>query len=288
MTVKIIKIIRLFLLKIVLSITGSLLVFSIIFCIGFKIEYPNRNLFDYFKASPVQSDMVFDNISAINIHATNIDLTILESETDKVLIKNSIETTGIGIFTKPKIWVSNNTLFYDQGLIMNIDTWEIIEDNFDLEIHTSGSLIIEVPIDMKLDFIIKNANGNINFDIDEANNVDIIYSNKLDFRTKCETLKITVNEQNVNIYKPITNIKAFTKSGNVSIYANDKTNSIDFVTKSGYLNIFPDRISGYNHNGKYTSLSNEYNHTIDINSIEVNIYDNDTINELSSFSKEDN
>lgn len=36
-------------------------------------------------------------------------------------------------FYKPKICTSNHTLFYDQELIMRADTWEITEDDFDLE-----------------------------------------------------------------------------------------------------------------------------------------------------------
>lgn len=189
----------------------SILALSSIFYIGYNMEYPNRNSFDFFKALPVQNDMIFDDIHAINIQADNIDLTIVESGTDKVLIKNSIETTGVGVFTEPKIWVSENTLFYDQGLMMNVETWEIIEESFDFGIHTSGSLIIEVPRDLNIDFVVKNPNGHVNFDIYEANSVTITSSNSLDFYTKCATLKITADDQNTNIYSNITNLNAILK-----------------------------------------------------------------------------
>lgn len=283
----------------------SILALSSIFYIGYNMEYPNRNSFDFFKALPVQNDMIFDDIHAINIQADNIDLTIVESGTDKVLIKNSIETTGVGVFTEPKIWVSENTLFYDQGLMMNVETWEIIEESFDFGIHTSGSLIIEVPRDLNIDFVVKNPNGHVNFDIYEANSVTITSSNSLDFYTKCATLKITADDQNTNIYsnitnlnantksgninifEPINNIKVSTKSGDVSVYVNDETKAIDFETKNGNLNIFPDEIGGYNHNDEYHSISSVHSHKVNINAREVNVHDKNTINEINSFLKED-
>lgn len=299
---KTLKIIGIFLLKTISTLLGSILILSIIFITGCSIENPN--LFDSFKGSTLENDMVFEDIETINIKADNINLTVIESDTDKVLVKNSVETTGFGVLTEPKIWISDNTLFYDQGLILNIDTWDIFEDNFN--IHTSGSLIIEVPKDIKIDYIIDNPNGNVDFDVEEALSVSISAGNEITFNTNCESLDITTNDQNVNIYSslqtlnaltksgninifaPINAIKAMTKNGDISLYANQETNSIDFDTKSGTLNIFAENIGGYNHNNEYTSLSNNYNHTIDIKALEVNIYDKNTINELDSFFKEDN
>lgn len=147
--------------------------------VGFKLEYPDRDVFSLWKGTPIQNYMIFEDITTLNIHAYNIDLTILESNTDTISVKNSIETTGIGVLTTPKIWGSDNTLFYDQGLIMKINTWEIIEDTFDLSIHTSGSLIIEVPKDRKLDFVIKNPNGTVDFDIDKTNPASLTANNEL-------------------------------------------------------------------------------------------------------------
>ncbi len=173
------------------SVLGSVILACVVFGFGFKLEYPNRDLFSLFKDSPVQSTMTFEDISTIDIYADNIDLIILETDRENVLVKNSVKTTGKGVITEPKIWVSDNTLFYDQGLIMDINTWEIIEDAVDFNTYTSGNLIIEVPKNVKFDFNIKNPNGTLDFNVENS-------SGTLDFNIIPEEQQKILEEHLVN------------------------------------------------------------------------------------------
>lgn len=274
-------------LKIFFIITGEIVILTIIFLIGFKLEYPNRGLFDMLNAKVIKEKTEFDYIETINIHASNINLTIIESNINKVLVTNSVKTEGPLVFSEAKIWEKDSTLFYDQGLILNINTWDIIENFMNSNITTSGNLIVEVPNNKEYNFVIKNPDGNVNFDISSANNVTIINSEKFTFNTKCNNLTIIGKDENINIYEEVNNINISTKSGSVSLFANDETNSIKFDTSRGALNILTEKIGSYNLSGEYISLNNEYKHTIDITGRHVTVYDKNTINDFNSFFKEE-
>ncbi len=258
--------------KVVLSILLSVACVVVIFGIGFKIEYPNFSLSVYKSGVVVDEFMEFEDINTIKINADSIDLVILESDVTNITFTNTIENKGKLMKFEPKVFVFDNTLIYDQNLIMGWDA------------HSTGSLIIEIPRDLKLDYVINNSHGNIDFSVKEANDLSITcYKNDITINTSCENLLVNSKDSNVNINETSTSIKVNTKNGNVSIKATEANDFIDITTKDGNVILLTDKIGGYKLNNKYNTITDSYSHVIEVKSSKENIIVYDIVNGLGEY-----
>lgn len=103
----------------------------------------------------------YDNINSINIKMDDCKLTITETDGNLVEITSTIENTGVGIITQPIVWVKNNTLHFDQGIKAVRGT------------KSEGELVVKVPKNSNLNFDIFNGDGDVFFDIEEPNELNI-------------------------------------------------------------------------------------------------------------------
>lgn len=179
----------------------------------------------------------YDNIDSINIKIDDRNLIIKETDGDLVEITSTIKNSGI-IVTQPIVWVKNNTLYYNQGIKNPGVSRDVRLSN------SEGELIVGVPKNLKLNFDIDNDYGDVFFEIEEANNLDLDgYSGEIEVLTKFQNLDIYSYKGEVDILVASENANINTKKGNVSMVEDEFTNKINFNSKHGNLNLYSENRS---------------------------------------------
>ncbi len=226
----------------------------------------------------------FSNVEAINVIVKDVPISITEDNVDEITITSTVENNGIGFTTKPKVWVSDNALYYNQGVILGIEP------------KSTGELTLIVPKSLELDYNIINASGNVLLDVSTAKDANFDMAvGELNIYTSCENFTATTVSGDINIYGAMKNISVDTVSSDVSMFADATTDEINFKSVSGDCMVFADELAGYNLNHKYSGgnidsyfeLSSKYNSTVNITADtvdgKVELFDRSTLSDISVF-----
>ncbi len=226
----------------------------------------------------------FTNIEAVNLNVKDIPISIIDGNVDEVTITSTVQNNGIGFATQPKVWAYNNTLYYNQGII------------FGIEPKSTGSVIVEIPADLRLDYNIKNGSGDVLFEVATANNAKLDMAiGELNIYTVCENLTADTVSGDINIYEAMKTIAIDTVSSDVSLSADATTDKINIKSVSGDCNIYSDELAGYNLDyryaggniDEYVELSSSYNNIIHITADtvdgDVEVFDRSMLDDLSNF-----
>lgn len=235
-----------------------------------------------------QKTISFTNIDRVVFLIDDVGLSIIENDVDEVTITSTVENTGTGYVTQPKAWVDNNTLYFEQGVVLGYG------------VETTGEIVLEVPKSLELDYDISNGSGDVLFEVSNAK--DTVFDmavGELNIYTSCENFTVNSVSGDINIYGTMKNIRVDTVSSDVSLYAHATTSDVNFESVSGDCRVFADELGGYNLQHKsangniddYFELSSNYDSTINItaNTVDgkVEIFDKAMFDDISDFFKEE-
>ncbi len=272
---------------------GVLGVVVIFFVIVICVAEANSSLsFTHFlsdtKSFENEQTLSFADVDAVKMNVNDVPVSVIESNVDEVTITSTVQNNGIGLTTQPKAWIDNNTLYYEQGIILGIEP------------KSSGSVIVEIPAEAKLEYNISNGSGDVLLEVSTAKDVTFDMAiGELSVYASCELFTANTVSGDINIYGAVKNTIIDTVSSDVSLFANATTNEIDFESVSGDCKVFADELGGYHLYHKYAggniddyfelSSNNDNTITISADTVDgsVEVYDKAILDGISDFFKED-
>ncbi|MBQ6888721.1 MAG: DUF4097 family beta strand repeat protein [Lachnospiraceae bacterium] len=197
------------------------------------------------KASAKEVDLkdgvaVFTDIKKIEADITDVPITIMESDVEEITVTSTVENTGIGIVTQPKVREKGNVLHFHQGYMIGYAT------------ESTGVVTIEIPEGMNVDIDITSGSGDVTIDTSASNNISIDASvGEKTVTSKGENLVIESVSGDINIYGGFTNTKIDTVNSDVKMHADADTEKIYYKSVSGDADICADGVKGCNLKYKY-------------------------------------
>lgn len=183
---------------------------------------------------------VFSDVEKIEADITDVPITIVESNVEEITVTSTVENTGIGIVTQPKVWKKGNVLRFHQGYMIGYCT------------ESSGDVRIEIPEGMNLDIEITSGSGDVIVDTSVSDNIliDATVGEKT-ITSKGENLAIKSVSGNININGGFSDTKIETINSDVQMHADADTAQIYYESVSGDANICATGVKGCNLKYKY-------------------------------------
>ncbi len=197
----------------------------------------------------------YDGIKEIEIYVYSIDVIVNKTQTDKVKLIDNTNENGVltaGTNKQNTVRVSGDKLYFEQwsnawGNTQNVFNTQggglniITTNGFGCAVNSSdigGEIILEVPSDTKIEYIINSVSGNVE--------LDAIYDSELELNTVSGNVKVINGGEDIDvdtvsgkveIYDPFENIKLNAVSADMYVVADENTQKVSSNSVSGDLNV---------------------------------------------------
>lgn len=205
----------------------------------------------FFEESTVE-EKVFTNIERIQVDLMSYSVEVIESDIDRVTVKNQTRQFGF----KP----SNPIIIQEEDKTIKI----LQEKKPSILFFSTGSIVIEVPQDEVLEYRINNISGSINHNAKSKNLITATnISGSIRIYQGGQSVFVESISGSVKIYAPFVDLRASSISGSVRALADENSKQVDISSISGSLGLHLKNLAGYDMTYSTTSGSvrDEYKDT---------------------------
>lgn len=182
----------------------------------------------------------FQDVKKIEADITDVPITIVESDVEEITVTSTVENTGIGIITQPKVWEKKEVLHFHQGYMIGYNT------------ESAGAVTIEIPTGTNLDIAISSGSGDVTIDTSVSTNISVDATvGEKTITSKGENLLIKSVSGKININGSFANTEIDTVNSDVKMYADADTEQIYYKSISGDADIYAQGVKGCNLRYKY-------------------------------------
>lgn len=196
------------------------------------------------KTSGNNNERTFSTVEKIVLESTSLSVNIIESDVKQVTIKDNSKSSGLKTEKPIKIDQKGNVVSIKQR-----------KKSFFLS-FVSGTIVIEVPRESKLEFDVSTVSGDINHDAQSRETLRVTsVSGEVNIHQGGTKVITKTTSGEVRVLSPFEELKANSVSGSIYVIANQDSKQATISTVSGSVKIQLEKVTGYDFNYSTTSGS---------------------------------